>query len=245
VGGKGGGGAGLTPLRGAGSAAPLPCSGAPASDRVEQASTGIPGVEPILGRELRRGALHLVVGEPGTRKTVLAHPIGSHVARGDGSVLYLTPMIEAHASLVVQARTFEFFDPSAVERSFYYASVQQAFEERGGAHVDPRPFEARPGTADEDNPPLEAGNVVRWRILGSRCRRSSTRAGKPAGMEDLGPCVATILHSSGKGLPSGDFAPDRRHLSWKRLRLLIEMGDEWPGGGAHAASGRPPPHRVA
>jgi circadian clock protein KaiC len=54
---------------------------------------------------------------------VLAHQIGASIIRAGGKVLYLTALVETHQTLMAQARTFRFFDPSCVPSSFYYASL--------------------------------------------------------------------------------------------------------------------------
>lgn len=88
-----------------------------------QVPTGVPGLDRLLNGGLRQGGLHVVLGGPGTGKSVLAHQVGAHQIRGGGKVLYLTALVETHQTLIAQARTFDFFDPAVVPGSFYYASL--------------------------------------------------------------------------------------------------------------------------
>ncbi|HYW10220.1 MAG TPA: ATPase domain-containing protein, partial [Longimicrobium sp.] len=88
-----------------------------------QIPTGVPGLDRLLNGGLRQGGLHAVVGGPGMGKSVLAHQIGSSIVRAGGKVLYLTALVETHQTLMSQARTFRFFDPTCVPNSFYYASL--------------------------------------------------------------------------------------------------------------------------
>lgn len=88
-----------------------------------QIATGVPGLDRLLNGGLRRGALHVVLGGPGAGKSVLAHQVGAHLIRQGGRVLYLTALVETHQTLLAQARTFRFFNPSVVPGSFYYASL--------------------------------------------------------------------------------------------------------------------------
>ena len=104
-------------------------SGRSASPR--QMPTGIPGLDRLLAGGLRQGGLHVVLGGPGTGKSVLAHQIGAKLIRDGGKVLYLTALVEAHETLISQARTFRFFDPSFVPGSFYYASLYPALHAGG------------------------------------------------------------------------------------------------------------------
>lgn len=100
-------------------------------EKPAQTPTGIGGLDRLLTGGLREGALHVLLGGAGTGKSVLAHQIGAAVARAGGKVLYLTALIETHQTLLAQARTFRFFDPAVVPRSFYYASLFPALS-RGG-----------------------------------------------------------------------------------------------------------------
>lgn len=102
--------------------------GANGADRV---STGIAGLDTLLRGGLRRAALQVVVGRPGSGKSVLAHQMGAQLVRDGGRVLYLTALVEANEMLIAQARTFSFFDRASVGNGFYYASLYPALE-RGG-----------------------------------------------------------------------------------------------------------------
>ncbi|HEX7240150.1 MAG TPA: ATPase domain-containing protein [Longimicrobiaceae bacterium] len=97
----------------------------------EQMTTGVPGLDRLLGGGLRRRGLNVVLGGPGAGKSVLAHQIGAHLIRGGGKVLYLTGLVETHQTLISQARTFRFFDPSVVPDSFYYASLYPTLAKSG------------------------------------------------------------------------------------------------------------------
>ena len=95
----------------------------------DQLSTGIEGLDRIIRGGLRRSGLHVMIGGPGTGKSIIAHQAGAHhIRHHDGRVLYLTAMVESHQTLVSQARTFPFFDPSSVASTFYYASLYSALE---------------------------------------------------------------------------------------------------------------------
>ena len=102
-----------------------------AASGTEQIPTGVAGLDRLLSGGLRRGGLHVLLGGPGAGKSVLAHQIGAHLIRSGGKVLYLTALVETHQVLISQARTFRFFDPSAVPGSFYYASLYPALAQGG------------------------------------------------------------------------------------------------------------------
>jgi hypothetical protein len=108
---------------------PAHVSGAPRNDLLP---TGVAGLDRLLRGGLGRGALYVVRGGPGSGKSILAHQLGArHIREDGGRVLYLTALVESHQTLLAQARTFGFFDPGTVTRSFYYASLYPALE-RGG-----------------------------------------------------------------------------------------------------------------
>lgn len=96
-----------------------------------QISTGVPGMDQVLNGGLRRRGLHVLLGTPGTGKSVIAHQIGAHLIREGGKVLYLTVLVETHQMLMEQARTFAFYDPAAVPSSLYYASLYPALASGG------------------------------------------------------------------------------------------------------------------
>ncbi|MBX6363455.1 MAG: AAA family ATPase [Gemmatimonadetes bacterium] len=102
----------------------------------QQIATRIPGLDRLLRGGLRRGGLHLIVGEPGAGKTILAHEIGAFYARAGRQVLYVTALVESHQTLLSKFRTFSFFEPSIISRTFYYASLAAALDAEGfpGVH---------------------------------------------------------------------------------------------------------------
>src|SRR5687768_4175631 len=116
------------PLRADDMKAPLPGSVGSSSAVLP---TGIPGLDRLLRGGLRKMGLHVVLGRAGTGKSILAHMTGAHHIRQGGTVLYLTALVETHQTLISQAKTFPFFDPSTVAHGFYYASLSPALE-RGG-----------------------------------------------------------------------------------------------------------------
>lgn len=93
--------------------------------------TGVRGLDEVLGGGLKPGALHLVRGSAGTGKTVLAHQLAFAVTRRGERVLYFTAPVESHQTLIDQARTFRYFDASAITTTLHYVSLQPALE-RGG-----------------------------------------------------------------------------------------------------------------
>jgi circadian clock protein KaiC len=87
-------------------------------------STGVAGLDVVLGGGLAKGGMFFLVGAPGTGKTVLAFEIGFHTARSDGAVLFLTSLSEPHNKLLAHMRPFPFFDADLVGSGFELVNLQ-------------------------------------------------------------------------------------------------------------------------
>lgn len=95
---------------------------------LEQISTGVPGLDDVLGGGLFVGGVYLVAGQPGAGKTLLANQIAfNHVAHG-GRALYVTLLAESHARMLLLMERMRFFRPDAVGQSLQYISGYQALE---------------------------------------------------------------------------------------------------------------------
>jgi circadian clock protein KaiC len=81
---------------------------------VERISTGIDGLDLIIGGGLPRGSLIFIAGGSGTGKTILAQRICFANGTKDRKALYYTMVSEPHAKLVQHLEQFEFFDPQAL-----------------------------------------------------------------------------------------------------------------------------------
>ena len=94
-------------------------------------STGVPGLDAVLGGGLPRGALHLIQGRAGTGKTVLASQLAFHRAAQGDRVVYLTVLAEPHGRLLAHLRKFSFFDERRIPSSIVMLSGYQALTEKG------------------------------------------------------------------------------------------------------------------
>lgn len=94
-------------------------------------STGVPGLDAVLGGGLPRGALHLIQGQAGTGKTVLASQLAFHRAACGDRVLYLTVLAEPHGRLLAHLRKFSFFDERQIPSAIVMLSGYQALTDNG------------------------------------------------------------------------------------------------------------------
>jgi circadian clock protein KaiC len=94
-------------------------------------SSGIPGLDEVLGGGLLRSGIYLVVGEPGAGKTLLANQLCFHQAAQGTRSLYVTLLAEPHARMLEHLRPMRFFEPRALPESVYYVSAFQVLESQG------------------------------------------------------------------------------------------------------------------
>lgn len=99
-------------------------------------SSGIPGLDLILGGGLPRGAMVLVVGPPGGGKTTLAIQTGFATARAGRRVLILTALSEPTVKLVTHMRTLSFFESSLVGDTVQIFNLGQFLKEGLEATAD-------------------------------------------------------------------------------------------------------------
>jgi circadian clock protein KaiC len=77
-------------------------------------SSGVPGLDTILNGGFLQGGIYLIMGAPGTGKTILSNQICSHHVAGGERALYVTLLAESHARMLAHLRTLSFFDSSVV-----------------------------------------------------------------------------------------------------------------------------------
>jgi len=77
-------------------------------------STGIAGLDLVLGGGLEPGSVVVVAGAPGTGKTILAQQMCFARATTEHKCVYYTTMSEPHNKLVQHLADFTFFDPESL-----------------------------------------------------------------------------------------------------------------------------------
>ena len=94
--------------------------------------TGVEGLDSILGGGIARGSLVIVVGEPGSGKTVLMQQICFHWAKRNRSenlkrkAIYFSTVTEPHDKLIAHTRQFGFYEASLVPDELEMLSLQEA-----------------------------------------------------------------------------------------------------------------------
>jgi circadian clock protein KaiC len=93
--------------------------------RINTLSTGVPGLDRVLGGGLPEYSFNLIAGAPGTGKTTLAQQIMYANASEDRPVLHFTVLGEPPLKMLRYQQQFGFFDPSKVERVIHYRNLSE------------------------------------------------------------------------------------------------------------------------
>ncbi len=98
---------------------------------MERLSTGNGRLDEVLGGGLMLDAITLVVGAPGTGKTILAEQCLFANATPERPGLYLSTVSEPFDKLLRYGQSLEFFDTAQVGRSVHYADLGDALHQGG------------------------------------------------------------------------------------------------------------------
>jgi circadian clock protein KaiC len=94
-------------------------------------TTGIPGLDTILGGGLLRGGIYLIMGTPGTGKTIIANQFGFHHVGKGGRALYVSLLSESHSRLFGHLKPMGFFREERISESFNFVSAYHVLEKEG------------------------------------------------------------------------------------------------------------------
>ena len=98
----------------------------------ERIPTGIPGLDTVLHGGFRKARTYMLLGMPGSGKTIFANQVCFHHARNQGGrVLYMTLLAESHTELVGNLSSLSFFDPNLLPSSITYLSAFTVLEQGG------------------------------------------------------------------------------------------------------------------
>ncbi|CAD7035358.1 serine/threonine protein kinase [Pseudorhizobium endolithicum] len=94
-------------------------------------SSGISGLDQVLGGGFVEGASYIIQGQPGAGKTILSNQVAFASLKSGRKVLYVTLLAETHDRLFQVLGTLDFFDRSQLGVSISYVSVFQTLRESG------------------------------------------------------------------------------------------------------------------
>jgi circadian clock protein KaiC len=98
---------------------------------MERLSTGNVRLDEVLGGGLVADAITLVVGAPGTGKTILAEQCLFANATAERPGLYLSTVSEPFGKLLRYGQSLEFFDTAQIGRSVFYDDLGEAVHGSG------------------------------------------------------------------------------------------------------------------
>jgi circadian clock protein KaiC len=91
--------------------------------KIRSLSTGVSGLDAVLGGGLPEYSFNLIAGEPGAGKTTLAHQIVFANATDERPALYFTIVGEPTLKLLRYQQQFDFFDREKVGKSVRYHNL--------------------------------------------------------------------------------------------------------------------------
>lgn len=97
----------------------------------ERLRSGQPRLDVILDGGLPENAINLLIGVPGSGKTILAEQYVFANATPERPALYLSTVSEPFDKLIRYGQTLSFFDPDAIGRSVFYEDLGATLNENG------------------------------------------------------------------------------------------------------------------
>lgn len=101
----------------------------------ERVATGVRELDQILSGGFLRNSINIVMGHPGTGKTVFAEQMVFHNAGDDRPILYLTTLSEPLAKVVTYLQGFGFYDEQRLMDGVVYDDIGEALVEAGPSAV--------------------------------------------------------------------------------------------------------------
>jgi circadian clock protein KaiC len=112
-------------------------------------TTGVAGLDVVLGGGLEPGSTTVLAGAPGAGKTILAQQMCFANATADRRAIYYTTMSEPHSKLVRHLETFDFFTPDALGTRVEYLHLGDLIRDDRPGRMEPLVDEVARKTMDE------------------------------------------------------------------------------------------------
>ncbi len=94
-------------------------------------SSGVDGLDAVLGSGLVAGSVYVISGPPGAGKTILANQICFRQAKGGSKCLYVTLLAEVHERILRFLSPLSFFDEALIPEDIYYVSGYRVLVDEG------------------------------------------------------------------------------------------------------------------
>ena len=131
----------------------------------ERVTSGDEGLDRILGGGLPLNGINLIMGLPGSGKTILCQQFMFARATEERPAIYLSTVSEPFEKILRYAQTLSFFDRDAIGRSVFYEDLGRRRGRRGRARrrhrADRRADQGAPAGDHRDRQLQGAGRVRR------------------------------------------------------------------------------------
>ena len=102
-------------------------------ETMERMSSGNPEADHILGGGFPANSINIVMGHPGSGKTIFAEQLIFHNATGERPILYFTTLSEPLSKVVRYLQDFRFFDEAKLGTQVRYEDIGPQLAAEGGA----------------------------------------------------------------------------------------------------------------
>ncbi len=92
---------------------------------IDRLTTGVPGLDAVLGGGLPEFSFNIIAGAPGTGKTTLAHQIMFANATPERPALYFTVLGEPALKMLRYQQQFQFFDPAKINGAIRFVNLSE------------------------------------------------------------------------------------------------------------------------
>ncbi len=93
--------------------------------QIQQLTTGVPGLDEILGGGLPEYSFNIIAGAPGSGKTTLAHQLMFANATPESPALYFTVLGEPAIKMLRYQQQFTFFDHAKIDGAVRFVNLSQ------------------------------------------------------------------------------------------------------------------------
>ena len=97
----------------------------------DRLASGSPRLDTVLGGGILRNSINLIMGRPGTGKTILAQQYLFHNATAERPALYLSTVSEPLEKILRYGQSLTFFDTDLVGSSVIYEDLGQVLNDSG------------------------------------------------------------------------------------------------------------------
>jgi circadian clock protein KaiC len=146
-----------------------------AEEAGERMSAGNPEADHILGGGFPSNSINIIMGHPGSGKTIFAEQLIFHNADDERPILYLTTLSEPLAKVVRYLQGFRFFDETKLGTQVIYEDVGPQLARDGAPALVPLLQEAIRTLSPRSSSSTRSRRCTTWRPRWRSAAAWSTR----------------------------------------------------------------------